>query len=30
MDVIINEENNKTYVNYFVIGGIFDFRFLLS
>lgn len=30
MDVMVSSENNKTYVEYRVIGGIFDFRFLLS
>ena len=30
MDVVITTENNKTYVEYRVIGGVFDFRFLLS
>jgi hypothetical protein len=30
MDVIVSNLNNKTYVEYKVIGGVFDFRFLLS
>lgn len=30
MDVIVSTSNNKTYVEYRVIGGVFDFRFLLS
>lgn len=30
MDVIVKTMNNKTYVQYKVIGGVFDFRFLLS
>jgi hypothetical protein len=30
MDVIVSSQNNKTYVEYKVIGGVFDFRFLLS
>ena len=30
MDVIVSNQNNKTYVEYKVIGGVFDFRFLLS
>lgn len=30
MDVIVSTMNNQTYVEYKVIGGIFDFRFLLS
>lgn len=30
MDVVVSTQNNKTYVEYRVIGGVFDFRFLLS
>lgn len=30
MDVVVSQENGKTYVEYRVIGGVFDFRFLLS
>jgi len=30
MDVIKSTENNKHYITYKVIGGIFDFRFFLG
>lgn len=30
MDAVIERKGNTSYLTYKVIGGVFDFRFLLS